>query len=293
MIKTARTIYRTAGKGGGLKLHWLLSAAVHAGLLGGLALLPPGGAPEPGYPVRLVRLAPEEKAPAPEAAPIREPKPRTPPSPLPPPGQTSSPGQAAPQGTAAPRAPERAVPPPGARAEKKKVIPPREAASAGRAPRQVPPAPPQEAKPFARPGQAPASPPKEESPPPPAATKPASPAPAPRAEGSRTASLPPLPGEETLSPRLLRERLAQIVARIERAKRYPEAARLMGVEGTAVVAFRIRPDGRVEGLAIRETSGHPALDEATLEAVRRAQPLPHVRHALVLPVRYTLREAER
>lgn len=267
MTKSARTAWTLANHGGSLKPFWLLSAAVHAGLLGGLALLPSGDGPgsRPGYPVRLVRLSPpEEGAPAPPPAPPASSGVRPAPQEALPPAQPRQ--AAAPE----PAAPGRAAKPP----EK------REAAPRGAAP----------AAPPAREGPAPAPPRKEEIVS--AALAPQA-APSPSPGRPRSASLPAPPAEAALSPGALRERLAQIVARIEKAKRYPERARLMGVEGTAVVAFRILPDGRVSGLAIRQASGHSSLDAAALEAVRRAQPFPYVHHALVLPIRYTLRDAER
>ena len=279
MTKSARTAWAPASQGGSLKLFWLLSAAVHAGLLGGLALLPSGDGwePRPGYPVRLVRLAPPEES----APPVEESKlslrEAVPPLPAPVPRKE----------TAAPAPKPQAPKPAGPQPEKKKEAAPSP-------PREIPAAPPQPKTEDPAP-----APPRREAilpaPPLPAAPAQAPPRPAPQTPSAlpRAASLPPPPADPALSSETLRERLGQIVARIERAKRYPEQARLMGVEGTAVVAFRILPDGKVGELAIRETSGHPSLDAATLEAVRRAQPFPYVRQALVLPVRYTLRDTER
>lgn len=286
MTKSARTAWTLANHGGSLKPFWLLSAAVHAGLLGGLALLPSGDGPgsRPGYPVRLVRLSPpEEGAPAPPPASPASSGVKPAPQEAVPPAQPRE--AAAPK----PEAPGRAAQPP----KKREAAPRGAAASPSRA---SPAAPPARGEPAPAPPRkeeivsaAPAPPVRAEAPPRPAPQAAPSPSPSP----PRSASLPTPPAEAALSPGALRERLAQIVARIEKAKRYPERARLMGVEGTAVVAFRILPDGRVSGLAIRQASGHSSLDAAALEAVRRAQPFPYVHHALVLPIRYTLRDAER
>jgi len=69
--------------------------------------------------------------------------------------------------------------------------------------------------------------------------------------------------------------IAEILRRIEKAKRYPRMARKMGTEGQAAVRFRIKPDGKVEGVELMESSGSEILDQASLETVQRAAPLPY------------------
>ena len=69
--------------------------------------------------------------------------------------------------------------------------------------------------------------------------------------------------------------LSQIIRRIEQAKRYPRAARRMGIEGTTVVRFKLKPGGQVEAVEIVESSGSDILDEASLKTVREAAPLPY------------------
>ena len=83
-------------------------------------------------------------------------------------------------------------------------------------------------------------------------------------------------------------RLAAIIARIRRHQHYPALARESGAEGAATVSFRVLPDGRLEGLRIKKTSGNAHLDAATLDAVRKAAPLPRLDKTLVLTIRYTL-----
>ncbi len=63
-------------------------------------------------------------------------------------------------------------------------------------------------------------------------------------------------------------RLLQAV-QAEAARRYPVAARLMGVTGQAVVAFEYR-DGSVHVTGLMRASGFPALDRAALAAVQDA-----------------------
>ncbi len=96
----------------------------------------------------------------------------------------------------------------------------------------------------------------------------------------KRASLPVGDGsspEAKSSPRALSEGdpvLAQILRRIEAAKRYPKAARKMGIEGKTVIRFKLKPGGQVEAAEILETSGSELLDKASLETVRGAAPLP-------------------
>jgi protein TonB len=69
--------------------------------------------------------------------------------------------------------------------------------------------------------------------------------------------------------------IAEIMHRIEKAKRYPRMARKMGTEGQATVRFRIKTDGKVEGVELMESSGSEILDQASIETVQRAVPLPY------------------
>lgn len=67
-----------------------------------------------------------------------------------------------------------------------------------------------------------------------------------------------------------------ILARIDRAKRYPVEARRRGIEGSAVIRFRIAPDGSVAAVEVVRPSGSPVLDEASRDTILRASPFPVV-----------------
>jgi TonB family protein len=69
--------------------------------------------------------------------------------------------------------------------------------------------------------------------------------------------------------------LSLIIRKIEAAKRYPRMARKMGIEGTAIVRFKLRPEGQVEAVEIVDSSGSEILDKASLETVRAAAPFPY------------------
>jgi protein TonB len=87
-----------------------------------------------------------------------------------------------------------------------------------------------------------------------------------------------------------------LLAHLERHKRYPRQARIRHQEGAATVRFTIDRDGRVGGVVLLASSGHPALDEETLALLQRASPLPPPPSeagrpplALTVPVQYNLR----
>ncbi len=87
----------------------------------------------------------------------------------------------------------------------------------------------------------------------------------------------------------LEERLRAIRARIEQQKTYPSSARREGIEGTTTLAFRIREGGAVEEARVLKSSGSSLLDEASLEAVRRAAPLPPVEGEIRVSLVFQLR----
>lgn len=61
---------------------------------------------------------------------------------------------------------------------------------------------------------------------------------------------------------------------IERRKHYPGFARSQRQEGTVLIRLGIGTRGEITALSLLNSSGHPALDRAALEAVRKAQPFP-------------------
>lgn len=83
--------------------------------------------------------------------------------------------------------------------------------------------------------------------------------------------------------------------RIEELKRYPPMARMNNWQGKVVLKFVVTADGTVENLQVVQSSGHAVLDEAAMETIRRASPLP-LKHELgkprvtfQFPISYTLR----
>lgn len=67
---------------------------------------------------------------------------------------------------------------------------------------------------------------------------------------------------------------AQLLAHLERFKRYPSAARERGDRGNAYLRFEIDSNGQVLSASIVRSSGFTELDNATLDMISRASPVP-------------------
>ncbi len=67
---------------------------------------------------------------------------------------------------------------------------------------------------------------------------------------------------------------SKVLARLRSAKRYPEAARRKGAEGTAVLSFTIDAAGRLTAARISGHSGEAEIDRATIAMARAAAPFP-------------------
>lgn len=78
-------------------------------------------------------------------------------------------------------------------------------------------------------------------------------------------------------------------------KKYPDEAHKKKQEGTVLVAFVLARDGTVLEARIERSSGFPLIDQATIDMMRRASPVPPVpasytgeRLAIAMPVRFTI-----
>lgn len=67
---------------------------------------------------------------------------------------------------------------------------------------------------------------------------------------------------------------SMLLGHLARYKRYPEDARRRGFEGVNRLRFVLDANGKVLSYALVGKSGSASLDRATLEMIRRAQPLP-------------------
>ena len=104
----------------------------------------------------------------------------------------------------------------------------------------------------------------------------------------------PMPGLSSRNSDALPNWKTQLVAKLERSKRYPSEAR--GDQGIAQLAFSVDRQGGVHNARIVRSSGSSVLDHETLALVQRAQPLPppppEVSGAQIpisVPIRYNAR----
>lgn len=87
----------------------------------------------------------------------------------------------------------------------------------------------------------------------------------------------------------------RVLARLERFRRYPNEAEHARQQGTAYLRFRIDRDGHVLSSSLERSSGYPALDEAAMETLRRADPLPKIpadrpdQIELLVPIEFFIR----
>jgi protein TonB len=87
--------------------------------------------------------------------------------------------------------------------------------------------------------------------------------------------------------------LSALIAAMERAKRYPMAARRLGLEGRVIAVVQIDGQGRISEVRIQGGKAHAVLEKAALDTMllvqRNWRPMP-VRKpmALAIPVRYSI-----
>jgi protein TonB len=102
--------------------------------------------------------------------------------------------------------------------------------------------------------------------------------PAPAATAS-VAAAPPSPALPP-APQELRSGVSswegKVLARMERFRRYPTASRAKQEQGVVYLRCRIDRDGQVLAAAIERSSGSTALDQAALDTLQRAAPLPRI-----------------
>ena len=106
----------------------------------------------------------------------------------------------------------------------------------------------------------------------------------------------PAPGAASHNPNAVPSWKSALVSRLERAKRYPPQAQARGEHGVAQLAFSVDRSGGVHNARIVRSSGSNLLDEATLELLKHAAPLPApppelagAQIAIQVPIRYDIR----
>lgn len=106
-------------------------------------------------------------------------------------------------------------------------------------------------------------------------------------------------GQATEDSTASRARVRQaIVTELARYFRYPRLAQRRGWQGTVVLVVHIRPDGRLDEIRIKESSGHAVLDRSAASALGEVERLPQFAErlgseglALEIPVTYRLESA--
>ncbi|EFH10741.1 energy transducer TonB, partial [Teichococcus cervicalis] len=63
----------------------------------------------------------------------------------------------------------------------------------------------------------------------------------------------------------------RLFSALERAKRYPNSARLRRIQGQALLQFTVRADGSVAHWRLLRSSGQDILDEAVVEMIQSAR----------------------
>jgi periplasmic protein TonB len=106
----------------------------------------------------------------------------------------------------------------------------------------------------------------------------------------------PMAGANSRNPNAVPNWKSQLVAQLERSKRYPSEAQSRGEQGIAQLAFSVDRSGGVHNARIVRSSGSGLLDRATLELVARAAPLPPPPPEIAggqipvsVPIRYNMR----
>ena len=244
------------------------SLLIHVGIAGTVVL---GAGSDPVHlPVLITELVEAEAPPVVPSPPpqpvVRDRRPITPPRPIatPVPSEPAAPPRSDP-------APPPVVPEPGLNAEPPKPPAPAPAVTPAPAPEAPSPAPseppPAPTLPAAAappgPVSAPAvratAAPGSETFSAPRSTSPSAAGPAPQAPGLAAAAIPPDGVTQRANPR----------GGYQYRPAYPSSARSLGIQGTTLLHVLVSDSGRVAEVIVKQSAGHPDLDRAAADAVRR------------------------
>lgn len=96
--------------------------------------------------------------------------------------------------------------------------------------------------------------------------------------------------EQGVSSKTAPHVIAKIRKKIAREQVYPLEAQEGKIEGDVKVSFKIKEDGDLSFIKILQSSGSPLLDQAALQTIKKAAPLPFYPDVLALKLEYKLKE---
>jgi len=92
---------------------------------------------------------------------------------------------------------------------------------------------------------------------------------------------PPVAAADPVAERTLSTSYEKSLSDLIKSKeRYPDRARRQRWQGTVIIALSLSVEGKVKDISVAESSGRDILDDAALEMVRRASPLPRAPEGL-------------
>jgi protein TonB len=254
-----------------LRVSAVVSAAIHATILAALLIVARHGIvllPAPDKPAQVELLMVEQKGA----------------------GNTTTPPAAAPSQDAPPaRQQAAAAPPPSPPGSAETATPPPPPPQEADAePLPAPPVPPEEPPADAKPAASPPAPASAEPAPPTPPTQVATPAraapPAPAGTSAITFNL----GGTDSESNALAAGDGIIPASPDNKHRnrppiYPEDAALRGEQGSVILVVHVSPFGLPSGVDVLQSSGHPSLDRAAVQAVQAWRFLPAVKDGQAVP----------
>jgi periplasmic protein TonB len=101
----------------------------------------------------------------------------------------------------------------------------------------------------------------------------------PPSEPAVPSRIPQLPADAAPNTAMLQFR-DTLLRHIAKFQRYPRAAERQHLQGTVLAVFSIGRDGKLLGTWVKTSSGQAVLDQAAIDTILRAQPLPQIPPAL-------------
>jgi periplasmic protein TonB len=85
-----------------------------------------------------------------------------------------------------------------------------------------------------------------------------------------------LPSTDAVPNAAMMQFRSDLLHHIAKFQRYPRGAEIKRLQGTVHAVFSIDRDGKLLGAWVKASSGQILLDQAAIDTIRRAQPMPHI-----------------